>query len=168
MRGQGGRGALRTGRIRSVHIPAKVDYGMRALLALADRGEPSTAESLAEAQGLPARFLGAILIELRRAGIVSSQRGSDGGYRLARPAKEVSVADVMRALDGPLAEVRGLRPEAAHYEGAAEHLQDVWVAVRASLRNVLERVSLEDVVAGRLPRTVAKLTEDPDAWAPRR
>ena len=74
----------------------------------------------------------------------------------------------MRALDGPLAEVRGLRPEAAHYEGAAEHLQDVWVAVRASLRNVLERVSLEDVVAGRLPRTVAKLTEDPDAWSPRR
>ena len=159
-------GGLRTGRIPSVHIPAKVDYGMRALLALADRKEPTTAEALAEVQGLPARFLGAILIELRRAGIVSSQRGSEGGYRLARPAKEISVADVMRALDGPLAEVRGLRPEAAHYEGAAEHLQDVWVAVRASLRNVLERVNLEDVVAGRLPRTVAKLTEDPDAWAP--
>lgn len=151
-----------------MHIPAKVDYGMRALLALADRKEPTTAEALAEAQGLPARFLGAILIELRRAGIVSSQRGSEGGYRLARPAGEISVADVMRALDGPLAEVRGLRPEAAHYEGAAEHLQDVWVAVRASLRNVLERVNLDDVVAGRLPRNVAKLTEDPDAWAPRR
>lgn len=163
-----GREAPRTGRIPFVHIPAKVDYGMRALLALADRKEPTTAEALAEAQGLPARFLGAILIELRRAGIVSSQRGSEGGYRLARPAGEISVADVMRALDGPLAEVRGLRPEAAHYEGAAVHLQDVWVAVRASLRNVLERVNLDDVVAGRLPRNVAKLTEDPDAWAPRR
>ena len=151
-----------------MHISAKVDYGMRALLALVERGEPATAESLASAQGLPVRFLGAILIDLRRAGIVSSQRGAEGGYRLARPAADISVADVMRALDGPLAEVRGLRPEAAHYEGAAAHLQDVWVAVRASLRSVLERVSLEDVEAGRLPRAVAKLTEDPDAWAPRR
>ena len=150
-----------------VHIPAKVDYGMRALLSLTERGEPATAEELADDQGLPARFLGAILIELRRAGLVASQRGAEGGYRLARPAKEISVADVMRALDGPLAEVRGLRPEAASYDGAAVHLQDVWVAVRASLRNVLERVSLDDVVAGRLPRPVARLTEDPDAWAPR-
>jgi len=151
-----------------VHIPAKVDYGMRALLTLAARREPTTAEALAESQGLPARFLGAILIDLRRAGIVSSQRGSEGGYRLARPGSEISVADVMRALDGPLAEVRGLRPEAAHYGGSAEHLQDVWVAVRASLRNVLERVTLDDVVAGHLPRSVAKLTEDPDAWSARR
>ena len=150
-----------------MHIPAKVDYGMRALLALADRGEPATAEALAEEQKLPARFLGAILIDLRRAGIVSSQRGAEGGYRLARPAGAITVADVMRALDGPLAEVRGLRPEAAHYEGAALHLQDVWVAVRASMRNVLDQVTLADVVAGRLPRTVAKLTEDPDAWEPR-
>jgi Rrf2 family protein len=151
-----------------VHISAKVDYGTRALLALADRGEPATAEALAEDQGLPARFLGAILIDLRRAGIVSSQRGAEGGYRLARPASDITIAEIMRALDGPLAEVRGLRPEAAHYDGAAAHLQDVWVAVRASLRNVLERVSLEDVVEGRLPRAVARLTEDPDAWAPRR
>jgi len=151
-----------------VHIPAKVDYGMRALLALADRGEAATADAPAEEQKLPTRFLGAILIDLRRAGIVSSQRGAEGGYRLARPANDISVADVMRALDGPLAEVRGLRPEAAHYEGAAVHLQDVWVAVRASMRNVLERVTLDDVVAGHLPRSVAKLTEDPDAWEPRR
>jgi Rrf2 family protein len=151
-----------------VHISAKVDYGTRALLALADRGQPASAEALAEDQGLPARFLGAILIELRRAGIVSSQRGAEGGYRLARPARDITIAEIMRALDGPLAEVRGLRPEATHYEGAAAHLQEVWVAVRASLRNVLERVSLEDVVDGRLPRAVARLTEDPDAWAPRR
>jgi Rrf2 family protein len=156
------------GRIPGVHIPAKVDYGMRALLALAERGDPATAESLADEQGLPARFLGAILIDLRRAGIVASQRGSEGGYRLARPADDITVADVMRALDGPLAEVRGLRPEAAHYEGAARHLQEVWVAVRASMRNVLERVTLDDVVEGRFARTVARLTEDPDAWEPRR
>jgi len=150
-----------------MHIPAKVDYGMRALLVLADEGKPSTAEALAEGQGLPAKFLGAILNDLRRAGIVASQRGSDGGYRLARPASAITVADVMRALDGPLAEVRGLRPEMTVYDGAAEHLQDVWVAVRASLRSVLDHVTLQDVVAGRLPKRVAKLTEDPDAWAPR-
>lgn len=151
-----------------MHIPAKVDYGMRALLTLAERGEPATAEGLAEAQHLPAKFLGTILNDLRRCGIVASHRGAEGGYRLARPAGEISVADVMRALDGPLAEVRGMRPEAAVYDGAAAHLQDVWVAVRASLRGVLEQVSLQDVVSGRLPAAVAKLTEDPGAWEPRR
>lgn len=151
-----------------MHISAKVDYGMRALLALAQRAQPTTTEDLAEEQGLPSKFLGAILNDLRRAGIVVSRRGSEGGYRLARAPSQVTVADVMRALDGPLAEVRGLRPEAAAYDGAAEHLQDVWVAVRASLRRVLDNVTLEDVVSGRLPRSVAKLTEDPDAWLPRR
>jgi Rrf2 family protein len=150
-----------------VHIPAKVDYGMRALLTLTELGEPATAESLAEAQGLPAKFLGSILNDLRRAGIVASQRGAEGGYRLARPPGAIAVADVMRALDGPLAEVRGLRPEHAHYDGAAAHLQDVWVAVRASLRSVLEGVTLDHVVRGRFPRSVARLTENPDAWEPR-
>src|SRR5579872_7344958 len=142
-----------------MHISAKVDYGMRALLTLAARGEPATTESLAAAQHLPAKFLGAILNDLRRAGIVTSIRGSEGGYRLARPAGEIRVADVMRALDGPLAEVRGLRPEATIYEGAAERRQEVWVAVRASLREVLEGVSPEDVVNGQLPPPVAKLTK---------
>jgi Rrf2 family protein len=151
-----------------VHISAKVDYGMRALLTLAARGEPATSEDLAEAQGLPAKFLGAILTDLRRAGLVTSQRGSEGGYRLGRPADQIAVADVMRALDGPLAEVRGLRPESATYQGAAQHLQDVWVAVRAALRGVLEQVTLDDLVRGRLPRSVARLTQDPDAWQPRR
>jgi Rrf2 family protein len=151
-----------------VHIPAKVDYGMRALLALAERSEPATAEELAEDQGLPPKFLGAILNDLRRSGLVASRRGSEGGYRLARPADAITVADVMRALDGPLAEVRGLRPEAARYDGPAEHLQDVWVAVRAALRRVLDTVTLESVVRGRLPRSVARLLEDPDAWGPRR
>jgi len=150
-----------------VHIPAKVDYGMRALLTLTQMGEPATAEALAQSQGLPAKFLGSILNDLRRAGIVSSQRGAEGGYRLARPGSAIAVADVMRALDGPLAEVRGLRPEDTDYDGAAEHLQDVWVAVRASMRAVLELVTLEDVVTGRFPRSVARLTEDPDAWVAR-
>ena len=149
-----------------MHIPAKVDYGMRALLTLADRGAPTTGEALAVAQHLPVKFLGAILNELRRAGLVASQRGAEGGYRLARRPEEISVADVIRALDGPLAEVRGLRPESAVYKGAAEHLQEVWVAVRASLRTVMETVSLADIVAGKMPAAVAKLTADPDAWAP--
>lgn len=150
-----------------MHISAKVDYGMRALLTLADRDDSCTAEALAQAQGLPTKFLGAILNDLRRAGLVSSQRGGDRGYRLARPASSITVADVMRSLDGPLAEVRGMRPEMATYNDAARHLQDVWVAVRASLRTVLERVTLEDVVKGKLPTPVAKLTADPDAWEPR-
>lgn len=150
-----------------MHISAKVDYGMRALLTLADRNDSCTADALAQAQGLPTKFLGAILNDLRRAGLVASQRGGDRGYRLARQASSITVADVMRALDGPLAEVRGMRPEMATYEDSARHLQDVWVAVRASLRTVLERVTLEDVVKGKLPAPVAKLTADPDAWEPR-
>ena len=150
-----------------MHIPAKVDYGMRALLELAQLGEPATGESLASAQGLPAKLLAAIMNDLRRAGLVSSQRGIEGGYRLSRPATDITVADVMRALDGPLAEVRGLRPEMTSYDGAAKNLQDVWVAARASLRAVLERVTLEDVVKGKLPAPVARLVADPDAWEPR-
>jgi Rrf2 family protein len=147
-----------------MHIPAKVDYGIRALLALAAAGTPQTAEFLAGEQGLPPRFLGAILADLRRAGIVASQRGAEGGYRLARPAADISMADVIRALDGPLAEVRGFRPEATNYDGAAENLQQVWVAVRASLRSVLEKISLADVISGSMPAHVRKLTENPDSW----
>jgi Rrf2 family protein len=150
-----------------MHIPAKVEYGLRALLTLTAAGVPQTAERLAEEQGLPPRFLGAILADLRRAGLVASQRGAEGGYRLARPAEKISVADVIRCLDGPLAEVRGFRPEVMSYDGAAEHLQQVWVAVRASMRSVLENVSLQDVVDGRFPRHVVKMTEDPDSWVPR-
>ena len=104
---------------------------------------------------------------MRRAGLLLSQRGADGGYRLSRAASSITVADVIRPLDGPLAEVRGLRPEAANYEGSAEHLQTVWIAVRASLRAVLERVTIADIVAGELPRPVQQLTTDPDAWLSR-
>jgi len=150
-----------------VYISAKVDYAVRALCTLADAGgRPVTAEALATAQGLPAKFLESILNDMRRAGLLLSQRGADGGYRLSRPPKDISVADVIRPLDGPLAEVRGLRPEAASYEGSAEHLRDVWVAVRASLRQVLEAVTISDIVRGELPRSVRKLTDDPEAWLP--
>lgn len=149
-----------------MHIPAKVDYGLRALLSLTAAGTPQTTEQLAEDQGLPPRFLGAILAEMRRGGLVASQRGAEGGYRLARPPTEISCAEVFRALDGPLAEVRGFRPEAARYQGSAEHLQEVWIAVRASLRQVLEHVTLDQIVGGDLPAIVKHLTADRDAWKP--
>jgi Rrf2 family protein len=150
-----------------VYISAKVDYAVRALCTLADGGQrPITAESLARSQHLPAKFLESILNDMRRAGILHSQRGADGGYRLSRPASEITVADVIRPLDGPLAEVRGLRPEATSYEGPAEQLQSVWVAVRASLRSVLEQVTIADIASGKLPKSVVELTSDPDAWTP--
>ncbi len=151
---------------QGVHIPAKVDYGLRALLSLAAAGTPQTTEELAEDQGLPPRFLGAILAEMRRGGLVASQRGAEGGYRLARSPSEITFAEVFRALDGPLAEVRGVRPEAARYAGSSEHLQEVWVAVRASLRGVLEHVTLDQVVRGDLPKALKHFTADPDAWTP--
>jgi Rrf2 family protein len=148
-----------------VYISAKVDYAVRAMCQVAAAGEGSvTAESLAKAQGLPPKFLESILNDLRRAGLLRSQRGADGGYRLARPAGEITVADIIRPLDGPLAEVRGLRPETTSYEGAAEHLQQVWIAVRSSLRSVLEAVTLTDLISGKLPPAVVKLTEKPEAW----
>jgi Rrf2 family protein len=151
-----------------VYISAKVDYAVRALCTLADAdGKPVTAEMLAKSQRLPAKFLESILNDMRRAGLLLSQRGADGGYRLARPAASITVAEVIRPLDGPLAEVRGLRPEATEYDGSAQHLQEVWVAVRASLRSVLEKVTIADIVSGELPKSVHKMTTDPDAWLSR-
>jgi Rrf2 family protein len=152
-----------------VYISARVDYATRALLTLAavDDGSAMTGEAVAASQALPVKFVENILVDLRRAGFVVAQRGNIGGYRLAQPASSIALADVFRALEGPLAEVRGERPEQTAYDGPAEHLQDVWVAVRASLRNVLERVTLADVVSGKLPPAVKKLVADPDAWLPR-
>lgn len=151
-----------------MHISAKVDYAVRALLALStNETGPVSGASLAEAQGLPSKFLEGILAELRRSSIVTSSRGSEGGYRLARPADEITIADVMRAIDGPLAEIRGERPEQTSYEGAAVHLQEVWIAVRASLRSVLETTTLADVASGELPANVKALAANPDSWAPR-
>jgi Rrf2 family protein len=148
-----------------MHISAKAEYAMRALLTLASESEGTmTADRLAAAQSLPVKFLENILLDLRRGGLVISQRGADGGYRLARPADEITAADVLRLVEGPLAGVRGIRPESASYEGPAAHLQDLWVAARASLRAVLEQVTLADIVAGRFPKPVAKLLADPDAW----
>jgi Rrf2 family protein len=151
-----------------MQISARAEYAVRALLALA-AGEDAaaTAQSLAAAQELPRKFLEAILSDLRRAGIVRSQRGADGGYRLARGADEVTVGDVIRAVDGPLAGVRGERPESAAYAGVAEHLQTVWVALRAAVRNVLDEVTLADVLSGEFPAHVRELVEAPDAWTVR-
>ncbi len=140
---------------------------MRALLTLTAAEESMTGDQLASAQGIPVKFLENILVDLRRSGLVLSQRGNLGGYRLARPAKEISVAEVLRLIDGPLAEVRGARPEQSAYEGPAEHLQDVWVAARAALRSVLENVTLDDIVRGKLPARIAKMAADPDAWTVR-
>jgi Rrf2 family protein len=151
-----------------MRISAKADYAVRAAVELAAAGEGTVkGEALAQAQGIPLRFLENILAELRHAGLVRSQRGSEGGYALARPAAEITVADVVRAVEGPLASVRGERPESVTYSGAAEPLARVWIAVRANLRAVVEQVTLADVAAGALPRHVADLAGDPDAWVTR-
>jgi Rrf2 family protein len=149
-----------------VHISAKADYAVRALaeLAATSGGGYVTVESLAARQGLPPKFLETIFTELRKDGVVISRRGVEGGYRLARPAREISVADVIRAVDGPLAAVRGLRPEDTEYDGAATALPHVWIALRTAVRDVLEKVSLADLVSGHLPARVEKLTTAPSAW----
>ena len=145
---------------------AKADYAVRAAVELAavGTGEPVKADHIAEAQSIPLNFLENILAELRRAGIVESRRGAAGGYLLARPPDEISLADVIRAVEGPLANVRGMSPEALEYEGSAERLREVWVALRSSIRAVLEQVTLADVAKGELPPHVAELTREADAW----
>lgn len=151
-----------------MRISAKVDYAVRAAVELAvsspDRDAPPTkGDVLGEAQSIPTRYLESILSEMRRAGIVGSRRGSDGGYWLARPAESVSVADIIRAVEGPLADVRGSAPEHLAYEGAATHLELVWLATRASLRRVLENATLDAIVKGELGDTIVDLLSDPDA-----
>ena len=146
---------------------AKADYAVRAAVELAAAGDLVTAEHVAHAQQIPLNFLENILRDLRRAGIVESRRGQAGGYVLARPATQVTIADVIRAVEGPLANVRGLPPESLDYPGAAEKLRDVWVALRAGVRSVLEGVTLADVASGELPGLVEELTRDDDAWARR-
>ena len=149
-----------------MRVSAKVDYAVRAAVELATAGEGVNvkAEAIAEAQGIPRKFLDNILQGLRQAGIVESRRGPDGGHRLARSADEISIADVIRAIDGPLANVGGRSPDELDLAGSAAAMQEVWVAVRASLREVLEVVSLADVASGRLPGHVAELTALPGAW----
>lgn len=151
-----------------MRITAKVDYAVRAMTEMgAAPGGFIKGELIARNQGIPAKFLENILADLRRSGLVASQRGADGGYRLARPADAVSVADVIRAVEGPLADVHGTPPEEVVYTGAAANLQPVWVATRAALRSILENVSVADIVAGRLPRAAESFVADPDAWVRR-
>lgn len=150
-----------------MRVSAKADYAIRAALELAASGDgPIKGEQIAQAQEIPPNFLENIMSDLRNAGLVLSRRGADGGYWLARPAAEITLAHVIRAVDGPLANVRGIRSEQVVYHGSAEPLRDVWVAVRASLRSVLEGVTLADLARRQLPAPVAKLAADPDAWAP--
>jgi Rrf2 family protein len=152
-----------------VRISAKADYAVRAVveLAAATGEKPVKAERLATAQAIPLNFLENILGELRHAGIVRSHRGAEGGFRLAKPADQLTVADVIRAVEGPLASVRGGPPEDASYAGAATALPRVWIAVRANLRKVVERVTIADVASGKLPSVIDKLAEDPEAWVTR-
>ncbi|MCX4471079.1 HTH-type transcriptional regulator CymR [Micromonospora sp. MW-13] len=156
-----------------MRLSARVDYALRAtaeLAAVADgasagRTRPVTAEQIAKAQEIPPKFLESILLQLRRGGIVHAQRGPEGGYWLARPAGEISLAEVIRVIDGPLAHVRGQRPEQLGYQGAARALQDVWIALRASEREILELVTVADVANSTLPARVSELAADPRAWS---
>jgi Rrf2 family protein len=151
-----------------VRLNARVDYALRAVVELAALGggadRPVTAERIASGQEIPPKFLESILLQLRRAGIVHSQRGPEGGYWLARPAEDISLAEVIRVIDGPLANVRGQRPEALGYQGTAAALQEVWIALRASEREILELVTIAHVAKGQLPKRVRTLAADPDAW----
>lgn len=152
-----------------MRISAKVDYAVRAAveLAAASDDRPVKAERIATAQGIPLNFLENILGELRHAGIVRSHRGAEGGFRLARPGDELTVADIIRAVEGPLASVRGGPPEEVAYVGASEALLRVWIAVRASLRGVAEHVTLADIAGGTLPASIDRLADDPEAWVTR-
>jgi Rrf2 family protein len=153
--------------MRGVRVSAKADYAIRAMVELAAGGDgPLKGDRIAQAQSIPIKFLENIMSDLRNAGLVRSQRGAEGGYWLARPAAEVSLADVIRAVDGPLASVRGARSEELCYAGSAEPLREVWIAVRASLRGVLEAVTLADVARRELPASVALLAAEPEAWQP--
>ena len=151
-----------------MRITAKVDYAVRAAVELAAAPPgPVKGEALAARQGIPVKFLENILSDLRRAGLVASQRGAEGGYRLARPPADVSVADIIRAVEGPLADVHGTPPEELDYVGPAVSLQKVWVATRAALRSILEEVSIADIADGSLPAVVEPYLDVPDAWSRR-
>jgi Rrf2 family protein len=146
-----------------MRISAKADYAVRAAVELATGDGPVKGDHIAQAQEIPLKFLENILIEMRHHGLVRSQRGRDGGYWLAKPAEEITIADVVRAVEGPLAHVRGEPPEEVHYHGPAEALEQVWIAVRANLRAVVEHVTVADVASGTLPKAIDRLARDPDA-----
>lgn len=148
-----------------MRLAGRTDYALRAAVEIAAaHGEPRTTEEIATSQQIPARYLGAILADLRRADIVRARRGPEGGWTLARPAAEITLAAVIRAVDGALAQVAGTRPEDLHYEGTAAGLQEVWVALRAAERAILDLVTLADVAERQLPDRIRSLTQDPAAW----
>jgi Rrf2 family protein len=148
-----------------MRVSAKADYAVRAAVELATAGEgPMKGEAISKAQEIPLKFLENILGELKHAGIVRSQRGTEGGYWLARPPEEIRIADVIRAVEGPLASVRGEPAESIRYNGAAQPLGKLWVAVRANLRAVLESVTVADIATGDMPGLIEELTSDPQAW----
>lgn len=150
-----------------MQVTARIDYAVRALLELAAAPDGrATRDELAAAQGIPARYLESILLQLRQAGLLVGQRGSGGGYVLSRTPERITVAEVSRAVDGPLALVQGRRPEDVVYQGASSHLGGLWVGLRAAIRSVLEHVTLADLASGRLPPEVAALVSDPEAWLP--
>jgi Rrf2 family protein len=149
-----------------MRVSAKADYAVRAAVELAAAGDgPLKGERVSQAQSIPLKFLENILGELKHAGLVRSQRGIEGGYWLARPPEEITIADVIRAVEGPLASVRGETPQSLSFSGSAEPLAKLWVAVRANLREVLESVTLADVASGELPPAIDEITSDPAAWA---
>jgi Rrf2 family protein len=152
-----------------MHVTAKADYAVRAVVELASgtQDAPRKVDELARAQDIPVSFLENILSQLRSSGIVRSQRGPEGGYWLARPPSELTLAQVIRAVEGPLVGIRGQRPEEVSYNGSAESLQPVWIALRANLRKVLERVTVEQVASGKLPKEVLALTREEQAWQTR-
>jgi Rrf2 family protein len=148
-----------------MRVSAKADYALRAVAEIAAGGPgPVKAERISQAQSVPLKFLENILVELKHADLVQAQRGAEGGYRLARPADTITLADVIRAIDGPLANIRGVRPEDLEYVGPATRLRDVWIAVRANLRLVLEAVTIADLAQGTLPAGVGELIWDLGAW----
>lgn len=151
--------------MRAMHVSARADYALRAVAELAAASDGLLKrDAIAESQGIPHEYLESILLALKHVGIVQSQRGAGGGFRLGRSAAEISLADVIRAVDGPMADVRGDRPELVQYAGPAEHLKDVWIAIRASLREILEGTSIQDLVEGDMLPRVVELTRDPEAW----
>jgi Rrf2 family protein len=152
-----------------MHVTAKADYAVRAVVELAGSSQdtPRKVDEVAQAQGIPVSFLENILTQLRSSGMVRSQRGPEGGYWLAQPPEQINLAQIIRAVEGPLVGVRGQRPEEIEYTGSAESLQQVWVALRANLRKVLEHVTVADVAAGKLPKEIVALTRAEEAWTTR-
>lgn len=148
-----------------MHVSARSDYAVRALIVLVrEGGGPCTADFMAKRQDIPSKFLNAVLRDLKKAALIGSQRGMDGGYYMVREPKDIAVADIMRAVEGQLADVRGIRPENLSYVGEAEPLQEVWIAARAAMRSVLDHTTLADLTTGNLPDVVKQLAISDEAW----